>query len=169
MTLNSNSEIEYFLKTRWGTLKIGIDSKGVNRVLFEDCPQERIYKDAHFRDIFINWLRDFQDSTTDERWNALSLEGTDFQKLVWRTLLKIPSGSKISYGEIAERIGRPGASRAVGAAVGANPIALLIPCHRVVYSSGGVGNYRWGSGRKRALLEIESACNADFTQLFKIA
>lgn len=169
MILNNTSEIEYFLETRWGTLKIGTDSKGLNRALFEDCPQERIHKDAHFRDTFINWLREFQNATTDERWNALSLEGTDFQKLVWRTLLEVPSGSKISYGEIAERIGRPGASRAVGAAVGANPIALLIPCHRVVYSSGGTGNYRWGSDRKRALLEIESACNADFTQLFKTA
>ena len=169
MILNSTSEIEYFLETRWGTLKIGIDSKGLNRVLFENCLQERIHKDVHFRDTFMNWLHYFQDSTTDDRWNALSPEGTDFQKLVWRTLLEIPSGSKISYGEIARRIGQPRASRAVGAAVGANPIALLIPCHRVVYSSGKTGNYRWGSDRKRALLEIESACNADFTQLFKAA
>lgn len=167
MILKSTSEVEYFLETRWGTLRVGTDSNGINCVQFEDCPQERIHKDARFRDTFVSWLRAYQNASVDERWAALSLEGTEFQRSVWRALLEIPSGGRISYSEIARRVGRPKASRAVGAAVGANPIALLIPCHRVVYSSGGTGNYRWGPDRKQALLEMESACNNDLTKLFQ--
>jgi O-6-methylguanine DNA methyltransferase len=167
MFLKNVSKKEYFLKTGWGILKIDIDSNRVKRVLFAVCPQERIHKDAHFHDTFADWLVGFQYLSPDDRWAALSPEGTGFQKQVWRALLEIPSGAKVSYGTIAAQIGRPKACRAVGSAVGANPIALLIPCHRVVPASGGTGNYRWGSDRKQALLEIENACNADFTQLFK--
>lgn len=167
MRLKNNSEIDYFLETHWGTLKVGIGTNGLKHLLFEDCPQERIRKDAHFLGAFVDWLRSFQNSSADDRWDTLSPEGTVFQKQVWRALLEIPSGNTTSYGEIARHVGRPRASRAVGSAVGANPIALLIPCHRVVYTTGGTGNYRWGSDRKRAFLEMEKACNADFTQLFK--
>ena len=169
MFLKNTKANKYFLKTNWGILKIGIDLNRLSHVSFEDCSQERIHEDAHFREAFVNWLQDFQGATIDERWAALSPEGTDFQKQVWRALLEIPPCTTISYGAIATQVGRPKAYRAVGSAVGANPIALLIPCHRVVPASGGTGNYRWGSERKRALLKMENACNADFTQLFKIA
>ena len=169
MSLKNIPFCEYFLETRWGTLKVGMGLDGLVCVLFENCSQEKIDEGVHFRDTFINWLHHFQNATVDDRWAALSPDGTDFQKLVWRTLLEIPPGSKVSYSAIATSIGRPKACRAVGSAVGANPIALLIPCHRVVPASGGTGNYRWGADRKRVLLEIESACNADFTQLFEIA
>ena len=87
----------------------------------------------------------------------LLLRGTNFQLKVWEALLRIPEGTVISYGALAQAIGRPGASRAVGRAVGSNPVACLIPCHRVLRSSGEVGGYRWGTARKKALLVREWA------------
>ncbi|MEL7002862.1 MAG: methylated-DNA--[protein]-cysteine S-methyltransferase [Bacteroidota bacterium] len=87
----------------------------------------------------------------------LHLRGTDFQIKVWETLLKIPAGGLSTYGEIAKSISRPKASRAVGTAIGNNPIAYLIPCHRVIQSSGQIGQYHWGSDRKAAMLGWEAA------------
>ncbi|MBN2553725.1 MAG: methylated-DNA--[protein]-cysteine S-methyltransferase [Spirochaetales bacterium] len=87
----------------------------------------------------------------------LLLKGTNFQLKVWEALLRIPPGRVSSYGRLAEAIGKPGAGRAVGAAVGANPIAYLIPCHRVILESGAFGNYRYGSARKKAILGWEQA------------
>ena len=86
----------------------------------------------------------------------LAVYGTDFQVNVWRELLKIPRGATIQYQEIAQNIGRPKAYRAVGTAVGANPISFLIPCHRVLPSQGGVGQYLWGSAKKASLLNSEN-------------
>ena len=74
---------------------------------------------------------------------------------VWETLLKIPSGSLATYGTIAKQIGSPKASRAVGTAIGANPIAFLIPCHRVIQSTGHFGGYMWGPERKQVILGWE--------------
>lgn len=85
------------------------------------------------------------------------VSGTDFQLRVWRSLLAIPVGSLTSYGRLAQAIGMPKAARAVGSAVGANPLAFLIPCHRVIRETGVIGNYRWGHGRKRTLLAWEQA------------
>jgi len=87
----------------------------------------------------------------------LHLQGTDFQLKVWETLLKIPQGNVSTYGEIAHKIGNPKASRAVGSAIGKNPIAFIIPCHRVIQSSGNIGGYMWGENRKTAILGWESA------------
>jgi AraC family transcriptional regulator of adaptative response/methylated-DNA-[protein]-cysteine methyltransferase len=84
------------------------------------------------------------------------VRGTPFQLKVWRALLRIPEGSLTSYGSIARFIGRPGASRAVGTACGSNPVAYLIPCHRVIRETGVVRGYRWGDTRKRALLAHEA-------------
>lgn len=86
---------------------------------------------------------------------ALLLAGTPFQTQVWRALLAIPEGMVCSYGQLAQLAGYPGASRAVGAALGANPVGYLIPCHRVVRASGAAGDYRWGTIRKRVLLATE--------------
>ena len=86
---------------------------------------------------------------------SLHVVGTNFQVAVWRALLRIPHGHFASYRQLAQAIGRPGASRAVGGAVGANSVALLIPCHRVIQQSGALGGYRWGPLRKRALLAWE--------------
>lgn len=85
------------------------------------------------------------------------VRGSAFQVRVWRALLAIPEGSLTTYGRLAHVIGHPGAARAVGMAVGANPIAVLIPCHRVIRETGAISGYRWGVGRKRALLAVEGA------------
>lgn len=87
----------------------------------------------------------------------LLIRGTNFQLQVWEALLRIPPGHAVSYQEVAAWIGAPRAARAVGQAVGENPIAFLIPCHRVIRRVGGFGGYRWGAARKRALLAWEGA------------
>lgn len=90
----------------------------------------------------------------------LDVRGTAFQQRVWRALRSIPPGSTASYAEIADRIGAPAAVRAVAGACAANPLAVAIPCHRVVRTGGGLGGYRWGVERKRALLEREAVSRA---------
>lgn len=82
---------------------------------------------------------------------SLHIAGTNFQLAVWRALLRIPSGQAISYGELAAHLKNPGASRAVGTAIGVNPVAFLIPCHRIIQQSGALGGYRWGTERKQAI------------------
>jgi AraC family transcriptional regulator of adaptative response/methylated-DNA-[protein]-cysteine methyltransferase len=99
-------------------------------------------------------------SSTGSRKKEASLnlvcKGTNFQIKVWEALLKIPSGKVVTYGAIAKMIGHPKAVRAVGTAVGKNPIAYLIPCHRVIREAGHLGGYRWGIARKRAILGMEA-------------
>jgi AraC family transcriptional regulator, regulatory protein of adaptative response / methylated-DNA-[protein]-cysteine methyltransferase len=87
------------------------------------------------------------------------LRGTNFQLKVWEALLQIPAGAVTTYEGLAQRIGQPHASRAVGSAVGHNPIAVLIPCHRVIRKIGDFGNYRYGASRKKALLAKEFVTN----------
>lgn len=87
----------------------------------------------------------------------LCLKGTPFQLKVWEALLAIPEGDLKSYSELAEQIGKPKASRAVGSAIAKNPVACLIPCHRVIKSTGEFGNYRWGRTRKAAIIGWEGA------------
>jgi AraC family transcriptional regulator, regulatory protein of adaptative response / methylated-DNA-[protein]-cysteine methyltransferase len=88
---------------------------------------------------------------------TLFVKGTNFQIRVWEALLRVPTGRAVTYEDLARSIGQPSAVRAVGAAVGQNPIAYLIPCHRVLRKSGVFGEYHWGSSRKKALLGWESA------------
>ena len=88
---------------------------------------------------------------------ALDLQGSEFQRLVWRALLDIPMGEVRTYGELAAALGRPGAARAVGAANGQNPVAILVPCHRVVAAGGRLGGYSGGLEVKRWLLAHEAA------------
>lgn len=90
---------------------------------------------------------------------ALWVKGTNFQIQVWHALLQLPEGSCTTYGELAARLGRPAAARAVGSAVGANPVGWLIPCHRVIRQTGALGGYRWGLVRKQAMLASEYACH----------
>ena len=92
---------------------------------------------------------------------SLFVKGTNFQIHVWRALLGIKSGWLLSYQQLARRINKPNAARAVGNAVGANPIALIIPCHRVINASGVIGNYRWGQTRKRAMIAREMSLRVD--------
>lgn len=88
---------------------------------------------------------------------ALHMIGAPFQLKVWEALLQIPSGQVTTYSEIAQSIGRPRAVRAVGTAVGRNPVSWLIPCHRALRKSGGLGGYHWGLGTKRTMLAYEAA------------
>lgn len=83
--------------------------------------------------------------------------GTAFQQSVWQALLQIPPGDTVSYGEISRRLGQPGAVRAVGAAIGRNPISIIVPCHRVMGASGALTGYAGGLARKTALLRLEGA------------
>ncbi len=87
---------------------------------------------------------------------ALLVHGTNFQVNVWRALLRIPAGTVATYEDVATAIGAPAATRAVGTAVGRNPVAFLIPCHRVIRTTGALGGYRWGLARKRAMLAWET-------------
>lgn len=98
-----------------------------------------------------------QKSFSDEI--RLHLYGTDFQVKVWKALLDIPFGGTSTYRDIANAIGNPGALRAVGTAVGRNPVAVIIPCHRVLRSDGGIGGYYWGTDKKKIILWWEKTCN----------
>jgi len=96
------------------------------------------------------------DRLTDKKIH-LAVRGTNFQVNVWRALLKIPPGRTVSYQQLADHTGKPEAVRAVANAVAANPIAYLIPCHRVLRKSGALGGYRWGTQRKQLLLAWDAA------------
>lgn len=99
----------------------------------------------------------FANGKTLDKPLGLYVQGTNFQLKIWEALLRIPAGKCVTYGDLAKAVGAPKASRAVGAAVGANMISLLIPCHRVILASGVVHNYRWGASRKKAILAMEEA------------
>jgi len=109
-------------------------------LFIEDHPKAQVYFD-----------RIFQHGHTPK----LDVRGTNFQINVWRALLAIPEGHLLSYQEIANQLGNPNAVRAVGSAIGANPVSVLIPCHRVIASSGKMGGYHWGLARKRLIIASE--------------
>jgi AraC family transcriptional regulator of adaptative response/methylated-DNA-[protein]-cysteine methyltransferase len=102
-------------------------------------------------------LKFFRREETDLPGLKLHLKGTVFQLKVWEALLKIPSGRLTTYGKIGESIRMPRASRAIGSAVGSNPVAYLIPCHRVIQSTGAIGGYMWGTVRKKAMIGWEAS------------
>ena len=113
---------------------------------YGEAPQKTA---AHARQIFgSKWSR--------EQPIRLVMIGTDFDVRVWEALLKIPMGRAVSYTDIARHIGSPAASRAVGSAVGRNPISFVVPCHRVLRGDGSLGGYHWGLTRKRALIGWET-------------
>lgn len=105
----------------------------------------------------IKWITNYFAGERSEYSGELDLAGTDFQRAVWAEISKIKYGHTLSYGEIASKIGKPQASRAVGAAVGANPIPLIVPCHRVMGATGKITGYSGGDGipTKRKLLAME--------------
>lgn len=117
--------------------------EGVQRRESDALTQVRIELDEYF------------DGTRTRFSTPLLLEGTAFQVAVWTALIEIPPGSTSTYGEIARRLGRPQAARAVGAANGRNPISIIVPCHRLVGADGSLTGYGWGLGRKRRLLALE--------------
>jgi AraC family transcriptional regulator of adaptative response/methylated-DNA-[protein]-cysteine methyltransferase len=104
-----------------------------------------------------NAVRIFSGDWSELQQIKLHLKGTAFQLKVWETLLKIPFGQLTTYGTIATQLNKPNASRAVGTAVGSNPVAFLIPCHRVIQATGSLGGYMWGETRKTAIIGWEGA------------
>jgi AraC family transcriptional regulator of adaptative response/methylated-DNA-[protein]-cysteine methyltransferase len=154
----------YVCESPFGYICIGTTDVGVCHVSFTtrlevENPIASHFPHAHF--VFQlhphheEVLAFIQSNESNEISIPLHVKGSPFQIQVWEALLKIPFGSVCSYGQLADRIGNPQASRAVGTAIGSNPIAYLIPCHRVIQKSGVIGGYRWGSMRKAALLGWE--------------
>lgn len=134
------------------------DSHSVMELLERRLPHARFRPgtDAHQEAA----LSCFGGSGRADRPVRLHLQGSPFQLKVWESLLRIPPGRLATYAQIADAIGRSGSARAVGTAIGRNPVALLIPCHRVIRASGALGGYRWGLPRKAALIGWESAQRA---------
>ena len=162
-----NLQINYsFAESPFGSLLIASTSKGVCHMAFEENEQKALsdaiskFPNAQWTqklDLFQqNALFIFQNDWSRLNEIKLHLKGTDFQLKVWESLLKIPLGGLSTYGNIAEQIGNPNASRAVGTAIGSNPVAFLIPCHRVIQSSGAIGGYMWGPTRKTAIIGWEA-------------
>jgi methylated-DNA-[protein]-cysteine S-methyltransferase len=102
-------------------------------------------------------LEEYFSGRRTEFTTPIDLRGTPFQRAVWEELLRVPYGELRSYGEVAKILGRPRAARAVGTAVGANPIPVLVPCHRIIEGSGGLGGFGGGLQAKRELLALERA------------
>lgn len=163
-----NLDINYsFAQSPFGDILVGSTTKGICYMAFADDEQkafealQKHFPQAHFKQmvdlIQQNALYIFTHDWTKINQIKLHLKGTDFQLKVWETLLKIPLGELSTYGNIAKTINAPKASRAVGTAIGHNPIAFLIPCHRVIQASGNTGGYMWGNTRKTAIIGWEAA------------
>ncbi len=163
-----NLEIGYgFSETPFGKVIVATTNKGICHLVFEEDENKAIvdlksrFPKANYQlvldDSFQNIWAIFHNEMDDLKEIKLHVKGTDFQLKVWNSLLKIPLGTLTTYGEIAKEIGNPKASRAVGTAIGSNPIAFIIPCHRVIQSSGNFGGYMWGTTRKTAMIGWEGA------------
>jgi AraC family transcriptional regulator of adaptative response/methylated-DNA-[protein]-cysteine methyltransferase len=137
-------------------LKIGDDPVRLARRLAEEFPQAELAEDAAHLGAVRRAILEYLAGDASIARVPLDLRGTVFQRRVWDALQRIPRGETRSYGELAHAIGRPRAVRAVGSACGANPVALVVPCHRAVRSDGSLGGYAWGLKRKKTLLRIES-------------
>lgn len=157
-----------FADTPFGKIIAASTDKGVCHMAFVDEGERRAFD--HLRSIFPNAKYVLSPDTKqqhalsvfDRDWNRLEeiklhLKGTEFQLKVWETLLKIPAGGLATYADLATKSGYNGACRAVGTAVGKNPVAFLIPCHRVIKATGEPGNYHWGEMRKNAIIGWEAA------------
>lgn len=167
-----NLEINYsFADTHFGKILIASTHKGICNIVFADDETLALvklkaeYPHAEFKatipETYSQVLRFFCEGMINNDSLRLHLKGTAFQLKVWETLLTIPKGQLASYGNIASRINNPNASRAVGSAIGDNPVAYFIPCHRIIRSTGIFGGYMWGIERKTAMIGWEGVKNAD--------
>ncbi len=170
-----NLAINYsFAESLFGKILIASTSKGICCLMFaehEAGAVENLYSkfpQATFKEkqdpIQKNALKIFRQDRASLSEIKLHLKGTDFQLKVWEALLKIPLGQLSTYGGIAAQIKRPKACRAVGTAVGDNPVAFLIPCHRIIQSTGVLGNYHWGRTRKVAMIGWEGVWMASMLE-----
>ena len=151
-------------KSPFGLCSVGWNSRGICHLAFHDkdpgfpgrlgdrWPNAEFLRNDKAAE---RWIRKIFVKKSTDGITAFVC-GTAFQLKVWRALRRIPKGSVATYSSIATAIRNPGATRAVGTACGANPVAWLIPCHRVIRESGAVGGYRWGSERKRSMLAMET-------------
>lgn len=156
-----------YAETPFGNILVASTTKGICYMAFADDEQQALtdlqlhFPKAHFKQMLDiiqqNALYIFTHDWSKLHQIKLHLKGTDFQLKVWETLLKIPMGELSTYGSIAEQIKNPNASRAVGTAIGSNPVAFLIPCHRVIQATGTFGGYMWGPTRKTAIIGWEAA------------
>ncbi len=156
-----------FASSPFGSICIGSTGKGICHLAFIRTEEDglRELKERFPNAVYHNGVDMAQINALkifNQDWDVLPkvklhLKGTDFQLKVWESLLKIPAGNLTSYGELAKSFSNPGASRAIGSAIGNNPVAFLIPCHRVIRATGNIGEYHWGSGRKAAMLGWEAA------------
>lgn len=163
-----NLSIRYsFAESPFGNIIVASTPKGICYMAFaEDEREGFLMLQQHFPKARFQQMTDlvqqnalyiFTQHPSKLKEIKLHLKGTDFQLKVWEALLKIPMGQLSTYGNIAQEINNPNASRAVGTAIGSNPVAFLIPCHRVIQSSGIIGGYMWGPTRKTAIIGWEAA------------
>ncbi len=163
-----NLVINYNLaESPFGNIVVASTPKGICHISFEKDEKQALssvqlrFPNAEYRQVVDEIQQDalfiFQNDWSKLNQIKLHLNGTAFQLKVWEALLKIPMGNLSTYGSIAQEIDCPKAYRAVGTAVGKNPIAFLIPCHRVIQSSGVIGGYMWGSTRKSAMIGWEAS------------
>ncbi|WP_316832918.1 methylated-DNA--[protein]-cysteine S-methyltransferase [Pedobacter aquatilis] len=163
-----NLKINYsFAQSPFGNIIVASTPKGICHLSFYEDEDEAItnlklqFPAANFKQITDleqqNALFIFNHDWSKLPQLKLHLKGTDFQLKVWESLLKIPMGKLSTYGAIAQKLQNPNASRAVGTAIGDNPVAFLIPCHRVIQSSGALGGYHWGLDRKAAMIGWEAS------------
>ena len=156
-----------FAETPFGNIIVASTAKGICKIAFADDEHTALqdlillFPNAILRQV-VDTIQQNALFIFTQDWKNLSniklhLKGTAFQLKVWEALLKIPMGSLSTYSSIAHRIHNAKASRAVGSAIGDNPVAFLIPCHRVIKSTGVFGNYHWGSTRKTAMIGWEAA------------
>jgi len=165
-----NLEINYcFAESPFGNLIVASTTKGVCHIAFEEDKTQalatlmRRFPSAVYHPMIDKFQQDalsiFQKDWSQLDRIKLHLNGTAFQLKVWESLLKIPLGRLTTYGDIAMEIDKPKASRAVGTAIGMNPVAFLIPCHRVIQGNGNISGYMWGTDRKSAIIGWEAAQN----------
>lgn len=163
-----NLSINYsFSESLFGNIIVASTSRGICYMSFFEEEQAALsLLKSHFPNSkFNNSVDEFQQNALvvfQNDWSKLNtiklhLKGTEFQLKVWETLLKIPMGHLSTYGTIASEIKKPKSARAVGTAIGSNPIAFLIPCHRVIQATGNLGGYMWGNTRKTAIIGWEAA------------
>lgn len=161
-------QINYsFAESPFGNILVASTAKGICHLAFADNEKKAlkelrgVFPNAVFKQVVDtiqqNALFIFTQDWKDLSHIKLHLKGTPFQLKVWEALLKVPMGGLTSYSSLASTVGHANAARAVGSAVGDNPVAFLIPCHRVIQSTGIIGQYHWGSDRKTAMIGWESA------------
>lgn len=157
-----------FAESPFGTVIVASTAKGICHIAFVDEGEEIAFEELKKRfpnAVYKRFLDRIQQNAIfifTQDWSKLAeiklhLKGTAFQLKVWEALLKIPMGGLTTYARLAATVQHPKASRAVGSAVGDNPVAFLIPCHRVIKSNGEMGQYHWSSQRKNAMLGWEAA------------